>query len=109
MEIGKTQKRKKYTKSEKTELLNLYQCSGMSIKVWCEENGIAISTLNKWLKLDKKQAGNEMTQCWAAITVLPQIKGGGVLLQAGKFSIEVKESTDRELLAAVLAMLVPLC
>jgi len=109
MGTTKTQKRKKYTKSEKSELLNLYQCSGMSTKAWCEENGIASSTLHKWRKLDKKQSGTAVTQSWAAIQVLPQTKGGSVLLQAGKFSIEVKESTDRELLAAVLAMLVPLC
>ena len=109
METTKTQKRKKYTKPEKTELLNLYQCSGMSIKAWCEENGIAISTLHKWLKLDREQADTKVTQHWAAITVLPKAGGSTVLLQAGKFSIEVKESTDRELLAAVLAMLVPLC
>lgn len=109
MEIGKIQKYKRHTEQERTELLNSHQCSGMSAKAWCEENGIAVSTLHKWLKFDKKQADTEVTQNWAAITLLPQTKGGSVLLQAGKFSIEVKESTDRELLAAVLAMLVPLC
>ncbi|HZK69636.1 MAG TPA: hypothetical protein VFC36_08600 [Paludibacter sp.] len=109
METTKTQKRKKYTKPEKIELLNLYQHSGMSTKAWCEENGIAVSTLHKRLKLDKKQSDAKVTQNWAAITVLPKARGSTVLLQAGKFSIEVKESTNRELLAAVLAMLVPLC
>ncbi|HZW49267.1 MAG TPA: hypothetical protein VFF80_03935 [Bacillota bacterium] len=109
MEIRKIQKHKSHTKQERIELLNLYQCSGVSTKAGCEENGIAVSTLHKWLKLDKKQADAKVTQGWAAITVLPQTKGGSVFLQAGKFSIEVRESTDRELLAAVLAMLVPLC
>lgn len=109
MEIGITQKHKRRTEQERIELLNLYQCSGKTKKAWCEENGIAVSTLHKWLKLDKKQEVNEMTQSWAAITVIPQNKRGSLLLQAGKFSIEVRENTDKELLAAVLSMLVPLC
>ena len=109
MEIIKTQKYKRRTEPEKIELLNLYQRSGVSKKAWCEKNGIGVSTLHKWLKHDKKQTNAKVMQNWAAITVLPKARGGSVLLQAGKFSIEVKESTNRELLAAVLAMLVPLC
>ncbi len=89
METTKTQKCKKYTNPEKAELLILYQCSGMSAKTWCEENGIGVSTLQKWLNLDRKQADTKVTQHWAAIAVLPKAGGRTVLLQAGKFSIEV--------------------
>jgi transposase-like protein len=109
MEIASIQKYKKYTVQERTELLDAYKRSGVPKKEWCEEHGIAVGTLHKWLNRDKKQAGTKMTQSWAPVTVLPQTKDTTLLLQAGKFSIEVGKSTDMELLSAVLSVLVPLC
>ncbi|HEY5588721.1 MAG TPA: hypothetical protein VIK86_07180, partial [Candidatus Paceibacterota bacterium] len=101
MEIASIQKYKKYTVLERSELLNEYKCSGVPKNEWCEEHKIAVGTLHKWLSRYKNQADTQMTQSWAPVTVKPQTKDTTLLLQAGKFSIEVGKSTDMELLSAV--------
>jgi transposase-like protein len=102
-------KSKRYSAQERAKLLAAYKSSGEHQKEWCEEHGIAVSTLHKWLNRDKKQAGTQITQNWAPVTVLPQTKDSMLLSQVGKFSITVEKSTDTELLLAVLSMVVPLC
>jgi transposase-like protein len=102
-------KKKQYSAQEKVQLLAAYKNSKESKKQWCEEHGVAVSTLHKWLSCDKNQTGTKIMQDWVPVTALPQTKNKMLLLQAGKFSIAVEKSTDMELLSSVLSMLVPLC
>lgn len=109
LEIIAKGKKKQYSALQRGQLLAAYKNSEKPKRQWCEENGIAVSTLHKWLSCDKNQTGTQIMQDWIPVTALPQTKSSMLLLQAGKFSITVEKSTDMELLSEVLSMLVLLC
>lgn len=64
MEITTTSKRKTYSDTEKTVLLEAYKSSGIVKKQWCKENAIGLSTLERWLKQEKKQTQPQPIQNW---------------------------------------------
>jgi transposase-like protein len=109
VEMIAKEKKKQYSALQRGQLLAAYKNSEIPKKQWCEEHGVAVSTLHKWLSCDKNQTGTQITQDWVPVTALPQTKNKMLLLQAGKFSITVEKSTDMELLSSVLSMLLPLC
>lgn len=125
------QRNKQCCGSERAELLLAYRHSGLSQKEWCRAQGVAISTLGRWLKLEKEQVNSQTAQGWAPVavsppvreesdrlclnpksmmvTVSPPVQEQTILLKSGKFSITVGKNTDRKLLSEVLALLVTLC
>lgn len=47
---------KKYRGSEeKEDLIGLYKASGQSMRQWCEETGLCLSTLSGWLRRRAKK------------------------------------------------------
>jgi len=109
------QRKKQCCGSEREELLLAYCHSGLSQKEWCQAQGVALSTLGKWLKLEKEHINTQTVQVWAPVATpvmvspLPPVHEETILLKAGKFSITVGRNTDRKLLSDVLAVLVTLC
>jgi transposase-like protein len=101
--------KKQYSALQRGQLLAAYKNSEEPKKQWCEEHGVAVSTLHKWLNCDKNQTGTQITRDWVSVTALPQMKNKILLLQVGKFNITVEKNTDMELLSSVLSILLPLC
>lgn len=55
---GQTIKRR-ISKEEIEALIDFYESSGLTIRQWCEEGGVPISTLSSWLRRRKKQREEE--------------------------------------------------
>lgn len=108
MEIRKTSKRKTYSAAEKATLLEIYKTSGVIKKQWCTENAIGLSTLDRWLKQEKKQTQSQSKQNWIPIEVIPE-KSSSLEIQLGKCKIVVDNTTDKNLLAVVLGVMVEVC
>lgn len=146
-----------HTVDERIGLIAAYRQSGLSQKGWCEEQGIALSTLGNWLKKYKSltvqqnpQDGmkffttppvQQEPQNWANVPTMPPVRQEPqirkrtsetplaqqepqgwtkvsvsqpvreqiIMLRAGKFSIEVNQNTDMQLLSKLLTMLAQLC
>jgi hypothetical protein len=90
-------------------MLEAYKQSDTSKKLWCKENGIGLSTLQKWLQNDKKLTNAKDVQAWVPVlTVMPET-ADGLLVQIGKFTIPVAKNTDMQLLSTVLKVMTDLC
>ena len=121
MGIDVKQRKKQYCGSERAELLVAYRHSGLSQKEWCLSHDVALSTLGKWLKLEKEQvvkneiANSGVAQVWVPVATQvmvsapPPVREETILFKAGKFSITVGKNTDIKLLSEVLSVLVTLC
>ncbi|SDF84726.1 transposase [Sporomusa acidovorans] len=62
----KPDKRKTFSDAEKALLLETYQASGKMKKIWCKENGIGLSTLQRWLRQEKNQTQIQPLQNWVS-------------------------------------------
>lgn len=108
MEIRKTSKRKTYSAVEKALLLEKYKTSGAKKTQWCAENVIGLSTLERWLKQEKKQTQLQPKQNWIPIEVISE-KSSSLEIQLGKCKIIVDNTTDKNLLAVVLGVVIEVC
>lgn len=107
---NKNQQIRQYTAEEREELVAAYRQSGLPQTKWCESSGVALSTLGRWLTLDKKvQKSDVSKQGWAQVSVVQPVQKEQIVLKAGKISIEISQDTDMKLLSGVLSVLVPLC
>jgi len=105
-----TNKRKKtYSAGEKAALLAAYKASGLSKKEWCQDNAIALSTLQRWLQHEKKQDQPQPVQNWVSVIQAGPKRSASLDIQIGKCKIAVDTKTDKTLLAAVLGVLVEVC
>lgn len=52
---------------------------------------------------------HETQQIWTKVSVKPPVREQLLLLQAGKFKIEINQNTDMQLLSELLSVLVSLC
>jgi len=98
-----------YSAKEGTALVEGYRSGGLSQKRWCEENGISLSTLRKWLQREKQEPDARLEQTWAPVSFEEQVQECILQVRAGKFSIAVGKGTDMELLSAVLRVVAELC
>lgn len=51
--------KKRRSKEEIAKLIELYESSGLTIRQWCQESGIPLSTLSGWLRRRKKNSEDE--------------------------------------------------
>jgi len=63
----KTSKRRTYSSDEKALLLEAYKSNGILRKQWCKENGIGLSTLQRWLQQEKRQMNSDPVQSWVPV------------------------------------------
>lgn len=104
-----TSKHRKYSSKEKALLLEAYKSSGIVRKQWCQENGIGLSTLQRWLQQEKSQANPHPVQNWVPVVETTPKKSDTLEIQIGKCTISVTNKTDKKLLAAVLDVMVEVC
>ena len=100
METNVKQSKKQCCSFERAELLLAYRHSGLSKKRMVRAQGVVLSTLGKWLKLEKEQTNNQIVQVLAPVMVSlpPPVWEESILLKAGKFSLTVGKNTDRRIL-----------
>ncbi len=51
--------KRRRSKEEIAELIELFESSGLTIRQWCEESGIPLSTLSSWLRKRNKKRKDE--------------------------------------------------
>jgi hypothetical protein len=90
-------------------LLEAYKTSGIVKKQWCKVNAIGLSTLDRWLKQEKKQTQLQPKQNWIPLRAITPKPSGEIEIQLGKCKIVVNNTTDKKLLAAVLGVMVEIC
>lgn len=105
----KSKQRRSYSDAEKAHLVESYQASGRLKKPWCKENGIALSTLQRWLSQDKTTLPHKPQQNWVCAMPAVPAKSKVLEVQIGKCSIPVDHQTDLNFLASVLKVLVETC
>lgn len=104
-----TNKRKIYSDAEKKLLLEAYKSSGIVKKQWCKENSIGMSTLDRWLKQDKKQITPQPMKNWVSLVPPAPKESESLEIQIGRCKIAVNTKTDKTLLRAVLGVLMEVC
>lgn len=109
METIATEQRRLYSATEKTMLLEAYKNSGQIAKQWCTENNIGLSTLQRWLKNDRKQTNTQPVQSWVPVVAAKEEKSDVLTIQIGNFNISVAKNTDIELLSTVLKVMRQVC
>ena len=109
MKLTTKRRHRIYSAVEKSNLLETYKTSGTAKKDWCTENGIAPSTLHKWLSQEKKQEQLPNVQAWVPVITITPGKSDKLPVQIGKFTIPVDQHTDMQLLASVLKVVTEIC
>lgn len=109
MEDTTTNKRKSYAAVEKATMIAAYKASGLSQKEWCQENSIGVSTLQRWLQHENKQAPLQPVQNWIPVIQAAPERSASLEIQIGKCKIAVDAKTDKKLLTTVLGVLVEVC
>lgn len=105
----KTDKRKRYSEKEKTKLLAAYKASGLSQKQWSKENAIGQSTLQRWLKQERKPANSQPLPSWIPVIPTAPATAGNLEIQIGKCKLLWIYKTDKQLLTTVLGIVVQVC
>ena len=109
MEKPMRQKHKNYSAAEKVLLVDTYKNSGLSCKQWCTENHIGLSTLQRWMREERKQKTSQPQQVWIPVITATEKKVETLSVQAGPFTIPVAVNTDMKLLVSVLGVIRELC
>lgn len=109
MQKMKQNKRKAFSDAEKASLLAAYQGSGKTKIYWCKENGIGLSTLQRWLRQNKSQTQIQPPQNWVSVTPTVSEKSKAFEIQIGKCVIAIDHQTDLVFLASILKVLVEVC
>jgi len=105
----KSSKRKTFSAAEKTSLLEAYQGSGKIKKQWCKENGVGLSTLQRWQRQEKDKNQPQPLQSWVPVISTVPEKAKALEIQVGKCIIPIDAKTDLNFLAGVLKVLVEVC
>ena len=105
----KANKRKTFSNAEKALLLEAYQTSGKTKNQWCKDNGVGLSTLQRWMYQEKNTTKHQPLQNWIAVVPTVPEKPKNIELQLGKYIIPIDRQTDLDLLESVLKVLVKVC
>ncbi len=103
------------TNPEKTiywrQQIEAIKSSGLTRKVYCEQNGIKLSTLDYWCqKLSHLEKGNKPNGIgWIPLQIREDGPSSGIDLRVGRITIVVKRGFDPSLLADVLRTVNTLC
>jgi putative transposase len=119
-----------YRLKEWTERFTARTQSGLSIKAWCESNGVSVRNYYYWLRQAREYAAQSMTALtvqpegavsahpkqlpapsgWAAVAEAESASPSATLtVEVGGCRVAVNSDTDPELLAKVCKVLVRLC
>lgn len=85
------------------EHIAAYRNSGISVKTWCEENGISTASYNKWQKKLFCLAAQSSPQ-FAEVYVAPAAKIS-VIVHLGHVSVDIHSGTEAETTSMVLQIL----
>ncbi len=108
MEKSNTKVRRTYTAADKERLLRSFLTSGQTIKQWCQEHQVGLSTLHRWRQDERVTTAVSPVQTWAPVVTVSE-KASTLTVKAGAFHITVSADTDCELLANVLAVVNSVC
>jgi transposase-like protein len=96
-----------------------YESSQMSMKAWCANNGISVSTLRYWrckLREERLQPGGwveigklQKDDPDSACTAIVPVASGNVAIRVGAFTIEACRDSDAEALKRALSVAASLC
>ncbi|HWR06661.1 IS66 family insertion sequence element accessory protein TnpA [Sporomusa sp.] len=109
METKVKQTRRSYCATEKTALLEAYKTSGLSSKQWCKENGIGLSTLQRWVQKEWNLENAPPLQTWVSVNTIAETKSDRLQVQIGPFTVAVASNTNLKLFASVLKVMKELC
>jgi hypothetical protein len=96
-----------------------FESSKMSMKDWCENNGISVATLRYWRQRLKNEGSH--SGAWVEIgelgkdgavdpcAAMTSTGNGNVTISVGRFNIEVTENIDTEALRTALTVAASLC
>ncbi|WP_303862798.1 transposase [Alkalibaculum bacchi] len=116
-----TQVKNRFRLEQWTQLIKDYQSSDMTVKAWCEQNGVKQQSYYYWLKKIRKAACGHLpatqTQVkhstpteFAKLQVTPPNHvQAAVIIHLPYASVEVAEGTSRETIEAVLVALKNIC
>lgn len=92
--------------------INSFIESGMSIPEWCKENNVKTSTLRYWLNKIKTQENLKSNEDgWVTIAVNNSLetKVTPIVVKVGPFSVEIQPGFDRSTLTEVIAAIHGVC
>ena len=86
-----------------SELIAACRSSGISVRVWCEENGISTASYYKWQKKLFHLAAQTSPQ-FAEVCVAPTAKISATV-HLGNISVDIHSGADAETTAMLLRLL----
>lgn len=97
--------RRQFTAEDRARWVDLYECSGKSVREFCRDNAVCQSSLSRWLR--EIRAEEEPREgSLVEVRVAPAAAAARVCL-AGGVTMEVASGTDAAWLASVLRALQP--
>jgi len=91
--------------------IEAWRSSGLSRKVYCEQNGIKISTLDYWcqkLRPSGKENATGKTS-WIPLRIDEDEPSSGIDLRIGRITVVIKPGFDPALLSELLRTISALC
>ena len=93
-----------------TERIKEYHTSGMTLKAWCETNGINIKTYYYWLhKIRVKVCDETETQAIVPLQIHPRETAVAITVSIGSISIQIADGMSSETITAVLDVCKRIC
>lgn len=92
----------------RTKQVESYRNSGMTARVWCEENQVSIHTLKYWIQKLNRQEKVHHNPKWVSL-VQEQTLSYSITIHIGSAALEVNSGFDPQLLAQVIKVLQATC
>lgn len=98
--------------------INDFKTSNLSMKKWCDKNGVKVHQLQYWLKkYQNNDSNNISSNKWieASIndnqdtTVMKDTQDNLLIIKVGKFEVNIKSNIDSIQLKEVIKVLIDLC
>lgn len=104
---------KQISREEWKERIAACKSSGLSQRMWCENNQISISAFQYWIcKFNKEAAQNDSSSKWIKVNTAEPEKSSEsspVTVVIGKASVKLSSDFDRKLFSDVVQILTSLC
>lgn len=102
--------RTEYRMKEWREKIKEFRASGMTVKAWCETNGINIKTYYYWLrKIRVEICEKTETQAIIPVQIHSRETAAAVTVNLGNISVNISDGTSAETIAAVLDICRRIC
>ncbi len=102
---------RKYSLQQWEQMLNDYEKSDLTVRQWCQSQGIAKSAFYYWMKRIKQNNNSiEANTQWATLSMpVHSPDKEPIILKYKDFSIEITDGYDKDLLTDVIAVVMQLC